>query len=239
VADQRRDPPTQHRKLGPSLGLLVRCGCGQQLGYAPFTSLAEAGQVLRRTDTCGSWNPWDTNYPHQGPHEGDGDLAELPNCRDTSILLNAYDRGCGRSRWTFDQSCPTSWSWATTWGVISSMHHPEHFRRVEKLEYVDADLGRRHLEQDVFYLEAAKMGPVIAWCHGIAGPLILPAGDVHIWRDVPEDRRTSDERDVYWGVLSGGAEPLFTFSRLPDQTDTWQQHRIQEQQAFWQRDQPK
>jgi hypothetical protein len=27
---------------------------------------AEAGQVLRRTDTCGSWNPWDTNYPHQG-----------------------------------------------------------------------------------------------------------------------------------------------------------------------------
>jgi hypothetical protein len=124
-------------------------------------------------------------------------------------------------------------------GVISSMHQPEHFRRVEKLEYVDADLGRRHLKQDVFYLEAAQMGPVIAWCHGIAGPLILPAGDVHIWRDVPEDRRTSDERDVYWGVLSGGAEPLFTFSRLPDQTDTWQQHRIQEGQALWQRDPPK
>ena len=59
--------PPQHRKLGPSLGLLLRCGCGQQLGYAPFTSLAEAGQVLRRTDTCGSWNPWDANYPHQGP----------------------------------------------------------------------------------------------------------------------------------------------------------------------------
>jgi hypothetical protein len=52
---------------GPSLGLLLRCGCGQQLGYAPFTSLAEAGRVLRRTDTCGSWNPWDANYPHQGP----------------------------------------------------------------------------------------------------------------------------------------------------------------------------
>jgi hypothetical protein len=29
--------------------------------------------------------------------------------------------------------------------------------------------------------------------HGIAGPLILPAGDVHIWLDVPQDRRTSDE----------------------------------------------
>jgi hypothetical protein len=58
-------------------------------------------------------------------------------------------------------------------GVISSMHHPEHFRRVEKLEYIDADLGRAHLKQDVFYLEAAQMGPVIAWCHGIAGPLIL------------------------------------------------------------------
>jgi hypothetical protein len=61
--------PTGYRKLGPSLGLLLRCGCGQQLGYAPFTSLAEAGQVLRRTstDTCASWNPWETNYPHQGP----------------------------------------------------------------------------------------------------------------------------------------------------------------------------
>jgi hypothetical protein len=92
-------------------------------------------------------------------------------------------------------------------GVIASMHHPEYFRRVEKLEYVDADLGRRHLKDDVFYLEAAQMGPVIAWCHGIAGPLILPAGDVHIWRDVPEDRRTSDQRDVYWGVLSGEGEP--------------------------------
>jgi hypothetical protein len=121
-------------------------------------------------------------------------------------------------------------------GVIASMHHPEHFRRVEKLEYVDADLGRRHLKDDVFYLEAANMGPVIAWCHGIAGPLILPAGDVHILRDVPEDRRISDEKDVYWGVLSGEGEPLFTFSRLPDVTDTWQQRRIQEGHAFWLRD---
>ena len=61
--------PPGYRRLGPSLGLLLRCGCGQQLGYAPFTTLAEAGQVLRRTttDTCGSWNPWDPNYPHQGP----------------------------------------------------------------------------------------------------------------------------------------------------------------------------
>jgi hypothetical protein len=58
--------PPQHRKLGPSLGPLLRCGCGQQLGYAPFTSLAEAGQVLRRT-TTDTWNPWDPNYPHQGP----------------------------------------------------------------------------------------------------------------------------------------------------------------------------
>jgi hypothetical protein len=65
TADGTRPP--QHRRLGPSLGLRRRCGCGQQLGYAPFTSLAEAGQVLRRTDSCGSWNPWDPNYPHQGP----------------------------------------------------------------------------------------------------------------------------------------------------------------------------
>jgi hypothetical protein len=121
-------------------------------------------------------------------------------------------------------------------GVIASMDQPEHFRRVEKLEYIDADLGRPHLKHDVFYLEAADMGPVIAWCHGIAGPLILPAGDVHIWLDVPQDRQTAEERNRYWGFLSGGVEPLFSFSRLPDQTDIWQQHRIQEQQAFWQRD---
>ena len=121
-------------------------------------------------------------------------------------------------------------------GVISSMRHPDHFRRVEKLEYIDADLGRLHLKHDVFYLEAAQMGPVIAWCHGIAGPLILPAGDVHIWLDAPEDRRTSDEQDVYWGVLNGEDEPMFTFSRLPDVTVTWQQHRIHEGQAFWRRD---
>jgi hypothetical protein len=121
-------------------------------------------------------------------------------------------------------------------GVISSMHQPEHFRRVEKLEYIDADLGRTHLTNDVFYLEAANMGPVIAWCHGIAGPLILPAGDVRVWLDVPQDRQMADENQVYWGVLNGEDAPMFTFSRLPDQTDTWQQHRIQEQQAFWQRD---
>jgi hypothetical protein len=41
---------------------------------------------------------------------------------------------------------------------------------------------------------------------------------------------------VYWGVLSGEDDAMFTFSRIPDVTDTWQQHRIQEQQAFWQRD---
>jgi len=79
-------------------------------------------------------------------------------------------------------------------GVIASMHQPAHFRRVEKLEYIDADLGRPHLKHDVFYLEAANMGPVIAWCHGIAGPLILPAGDVHIWLDVPKTGRPRTSR---------------------------------------------
>jgi len=121
-------------------------------------------------------------------------------------------------------------------GVIASMQQPEHFCRVEKLEYIDADLGRPHLNHDLFYLEAANMGPVIAWCQGIAGPLILPAGEVHIWLDVPHDRQTADQHQPYWGVLSGGQEPLFSFSRLPDQTDTWQQHRIREQQTFWQPD---
>ena len=32
VADQRRDPPLRVPKAGASLGLLLRCGCGQQLG---------------------------------------------------------------------------------------------------------------------------------------------------------------------------------------------------------------
>ena len=32
-------------------------GCGQQLGYATFTSLIELGQALRRSDTCASRNP--------------------------------------------------------------------------------------------------------------------------------------------------------------------------------------
>ena len=52
VADQRRDPPLRVPKAGASLGLLLRCGCGQQLGYAeaggpidppwPVASLARA-----------------------------------------------------------------------------------------------------------------------------------------------------------------------------------------------------
>jgi hypothetical protein len=62
--------PSTHVRFAPLAPQpILRCGCGQQLGYAPFASLAEAGQVLRRTttDTCASWNPWDPNYPHQGP----------------------------------------------------------------------------------------------------------------------------------------------------------------------------
>ena len=89
-------------------------------------------------------------------------------------------------------------------GVIASMHQPAHFRRVEKLEYIDADLGRPHLKHDVFYLEAAKMGPVIAWCHGIAGPLILPAGDVHIWLDVPKTGRQRTSRTATGASSAAG-----------------------------------
>jgi hypothetical protein len=74
---------------------------------------------------------------------------------------------------------------------------------------------------------------VVDW---VVAAILLPAGDVHIWLDVPQDRQTADEQNSYWGVLSGGEKPLFSFSRLPDQTDTWQQHRMQEQQGFWQRD---
>ena len=65
-------------------------------------------------------------------------------------------------------------------GVIASMHQPAHFRRVEKLEYIDADLGRPHLTHDVFYLEAANMGPVIAWCHAVVQLLSPPRPDRHL-----------------------------------------------------------
>jgi hypothetical protein len=62
TADGTRPP--RHRRLGPSLGLRrLRAAAGRW----PFTSLAEAGQVLRRTDSRGSWTPWDPNHPHQGP----------------------------------------------------------------------------------------------------------------------------------------------------------------------------
>jgi hypothetical protein len=100
-------------------------------------------------------------------------------------------------------------------GVIASMHQPEHFRRVEKLEYIDADLGQHHLKHDVFYLEAANMGPVIAWCHGIAGPLILPAGDVHIWLDVPwptqswRSPRSTAQSSVRIRCMSWGSAALY------------------------------
>jgi hypothetical protein len=78
------------------------------------------------------------------------------------------------------------------------MQQPEHFRRVEKLEYIDADLGRPDLKHDV-----------------------------------PKDRQTADEQNRYRGVLSGGEEPLFSFSRLPDQADTWQQRRNVQRSQTW------
>ena len=36
--------PSQQRRLGPSLGLLLRCGCGQQLGYAPSPAWSRRGR---------------------------------------------------------------------------------------------------------------------------------------------------------------------------------------------------
>jgi hypothetical protein len=94
--------PPQPRKLGPSLGLLLRCGCGQQLGHAPFTTLAEAGQVLRRTstDTCGSWNPWDPNDLIRGHERNDEGIpggivasGESAACRTGASRLAPRRRG--------------------------------------------------------------------------------------------------------------------------------------------------
>jgi hypothetical protein len=124
VADQRRDPPNPVPKARAQPGLLLRCGCGQQLGHAPFTSLAEAGQVLRRTstDTCASWNPWETNYPHQGPMK---DTATWPNCSTAVIPAYFSTLTTGAVEGPMDVRPILSHELVVgdDLGVLSSMHH--------------------------------------------------------------------------------------------------------------------
>jgi hypothetical protein len=104
--------------------------------------------------------------------------------------------------------------------VVSHMpnedQRPECFRRVEKIEYIEAPADQFFANRQYhFYLGPhPQAGPVIVWCHGVSAPLIYPPGDVTVWADVPEERREWDGERGWWGALLEG-KPLFPVSRVP------------------------
>jgi hypothetical protein len=100
--------------------------------------------------------------------------------------------------------------------VPNEDQRPECFRRVEKIEYIEAPMDqffanrRYHFGGDL----PPQAGAVIVWCHGVSAPLIYPPGDVTVWADVPEERREWDGEAGWWGALLEG-EHLFPVSRVP------------------------
>jgi hypothetical protein len=108
-------------------------------------------------------------------------------------------------------------------GVVSNTsggdRRPECYRRVEKIEYIEASAGTffangyYQLSRDV----SPHMGPVIVWCHGVAAALIYPPGDVSVWEDVPEERREWEAGDPWWGMLI--SDSLFAVSRTPTEEE--------------------
>jgi hypothetical protein len=96
---------------------------------------------------------------------------------------------------------------------------PECFRRVEKIEYVEAPAGAFFANGQYQFGRnlSPQMGPVIVWCHGVGAPLIYPAGDVFVWDDVPEERREWEAQDPWWGMLI--SDPLFAVSRPPTEEE--------------------
>ena len=100
--------------------------------------------------------------------------------------------------------------------VPNEDQRPECFRRVEKIEYIDAPPDQFFANRQYhFYLGPHRQaGPVIVWCHGVSAPLIYPPGDVTVWADVPEERREWDGERGFWGSLLEG-NPLFPVSRVP------------------------
>jgi hypothetical protein len=104
--------------------------------------------------------------------------------------------------------------------VPNEDQRPECFRRVEKIEYIDAPPDQFFANRQFQFSRqlSGKAGPVIVWCHGVSAPLIYPPGDVTIWADVPEERREWDGERGWWGVLLEGA-PLFPVSRVPTRSE--------------------
>jgi hypothetical protein len=80
---------------------------------------------------------------------------------------------------------------------------PECFRRVEKIEYIEAP-AEQFFGWSSFHALARGLspqaGPVIVWCHGVSAPLIYPPGDVTVWADVPDERREGDGERGWWGT---------------------------------------
>jgi len=96
-------------------------------------------------------------------------------------------------------------------------NRPECFRRVEKIEYIEAP-DEQFFGSRSFRLFARGLppqaGPVIVWCHGVSAPLIYPPGDVTVWANVPDERREWDGERGWWGNTLEDNR-LFPVSRVP------------------------
>jgi hypothetical protein len=100
--------------------------------------------------------------------------------------------------------------------VPNEDQRPECFRRVEKIEYIEAPADQFFSNRQYTFASGLppQAGAVVVWCHGVSAPLIYPPGDVTVWADVPEERRESDGEAGWWGSLLEG-KPLFPSSRVP------------------------
>ncbi len=101
---------------------------------------------------------------------------------------------------------------------------PENYRRVEKIEYIDLDAASRIFQSHHFTNGSKIHRPVVLWLHEILGALLPAVGDLHIWLDVPEERRRSDEASPSWGPWVE-KENLFAFSRPPNEEEVRLAHR--------------
>ncbi|MDT0321427.1 hypothetical protein [Streptomyces millisiae] len=88
------------------------------------------------------------------------------------------------------------------------------FARIERLERLDDPSGLLEPPDDVLgaLLVGAATDPiVVAFCHGVPGPLLLRRGDHEIWDDVDPERRALDDGRPWWGL---GERPLFAGAAL-------------------------
>ena len=66
--------------------------------------------------------------------------------------------------------------------VPNEDQRPECFRRVEKVEYIEAPANQFFANRQFSFDRelSPRAGPVIVWCHGVSAPLIYPPGDVTV-----------------------------------------------------------